>query len=439
MHKRGFTLIETVIGSVVFAIIALSSYQAFSTLMNAVVVSQAKLAATELVNEQIEIIRNLPYTDVGLLGGIPAGKINRNQGLIKNNFSFNLETTIRNMDDTYDGIIGGNPNDTSPADYKLVDFDLTCTNCKNFTPLKFTTLVAPHALETASTNGALFVRVFDAGGIPVPGASIHIVNTATNPDTIIDESSDNAGWLKIVDAPTGTNTYNISVTKSGYSQDQTYPIGGGAGPNPVKPDSTVVVQQVTQSSFSIDQLSSLNISTVDDSCNPFPNIGFSLTGTKLIGTPSVIKYPTTVFSTNTVGTYVVNNLEWDNYQALLTSNFYDLAGTTFSPNFDLDPNENKNMQLLVVAHQDKALLVSVKDSNGDLIDGASVRLERGAFDDTKTTSSSGGCPTPGQAFWNNLVSGTYTLTVSKAGYTTYTNNSLDISPNWQNLNVTLSP
>jgi prepilin-type N-terminal cleavage/methylation domain-containing protein len=356
MHKRGFTLIETVIGSVVFAIIALSSYQAFSTLMNAVVVSQAKLAATELVNEQIEIIRNLPYTDVGLLGGIPAGKINRNQGLIKNNFSFNLETTIRNMDDTYDGIIGGNPNDTSPADYKLVDFDLTCTNCKNFTPLKFTTLVAPHALETASTNGALFVRVFDAGGIPVPGASIHIVNTATNPDTIIDESSDNAGWLKIVDAPTGTNTYNISVTKSGYSQDQTYPIGGGAGPNPVKPDSTVVVQQVTQSSFSIDQLSSLNISTVDDSCNPFPNIGFSLTGTKLIGTPSVIKYPTTVFSTNTVGTYVVNNLEWDNYQALLTSNFYDLAGTTFSPNFDLDPNENKNMQLLVVAHQDKALL-----------------------------------------------------------------------------------
>ena len=436
-NRSGFTLVETLVGSAVFVILALSAYRAFGVLMDAVSMSQAKLAATTLANEQIEIIRNLPYDDVGIENGIPAGKIARNQTVIKDNYSFDVQTTIRNTDDPFDGTIGGSPSDTSPADYKLVDLDITCSNCKLLSPLKFTTLVAPHALETASSNGALFIQVFDTAGIPVANASVHITNTETNPDIIIDEITDNAGWVKMVDVPPGINTYNIVATKSGFSTDQTYPQGGVAGPNPINEDATVVLQQVTQAGLQIDKVSSLNVSSVDALCAPLPDISFSLTGEKLIGTPSVLKYPTQDFSTDSAGGEIISDLEWDTYRVLLTSPAYDLAGGSLLPSFAINPDENKNLQLVVVPHADRALLISVEDSLGVAIDGASVQLQKDIFDQTKTTNSFT-CPTPGQVFWNGLESGTYTLTVSKAGYTTSVG-TVDISLPWQGQNIILAP
>jgi len=436
-NQKGFTLIETLVGSAIFLILALSAYKAFGVLMDAVSASRAKVVATTLANEKFEIIRNLPYDDVGIVGGIPVGKITRNQTTLQDNYSFDIQTTIRNIDDPFDGTIGGNPSDLSPADYKSADLEISCSNCKIFSPLKFTTLITPHALETTSTNGALFIRIFDANGLPIQGASVDIINEQTNPFTIINETTDNAGWIRIIDAPPGTNAYNISATKSGFSQDQTYPIGGVAGPNPLLPDATVVIQQVTQTSLSIDRTSSLNVTTVDSTCTALPSIGFSLTGTKLIGTPSILKYPTQTFTTNTFGNYGVSPLEWDSYKALLTSGLYDLAGTNPLPTFTINPNENRNLQLIAIPHLDKALLVSVNDQNNSVIDGATVSLVKGIFNETKITNSDT-CATPGEVFWNGLTGGTYTLTVSNSEYQTSIT-SIDISSSWQVENITLTP
>ncbi len=438
MNQKGFTLIETLVGSAILLILALSTYKAFGVLMDAVSLSRAKIAATSIANEKFEIIRNLSYGDVGIIGGLPIGKIERNQIVVRDNYSFNITNTIRNIDDPFDGTIGGNPSDLSPADYKSVDLEISCSNCKIFSPLKFTTIIAPHALETASNNGALFIKVFDKGGLPIQGATVNIVNTQANPDININETTDNEGWVKIIDAPPGTNAYNISATKSGYSQDQTYPIGGAAGPDPLLSDATVVIQQVTQPGLSIDRTSSLTVTTIDSACLALPNIGFSLTGTKLIGGPSVLKYPTQNFVTDTSGNYTFPSLEWNSYQVLLTSGLYDLAGTSLLPTFAIDPNENKNLQLIVVPHSEKALLVSVKDQNNSAIDEATVNLVKGIFDETKTTNS-GACTTPGEVFWNGLAGGTYTLTVSKTGYQTSITNNLSISSSWQNQNIILTP
>lgn len=435
--QKGFSLIEVLVGSFVFVVVAVATLKAFGVMMDSVAISRAKVAAAGVANEQIEIIRNLPYQDVGIVAGLPLGKIPRTQSVTRANYKFTVTTTIRSTDDTFDGTIGGSPSDTSPADYKLVDLDIACSNCKSFSPLGFTTLVAPHALETASNNGALFIRVFDSDGLPVPTASIHLVNTQTNPDTVIDDTTDNDGWLKIVDAPTGVEAYNITATKSGYSQDQTYPAGGAAGSNPIQPDATVVVQQVTQTSLSIDRTASLNVSSIDATCASLPSIGFSLTGTKLIGTPNILKYTTHNFSTNSSGSYSISPLEWDTYSVLLTSSSYDLAGTNPLPSFEINPNETKNLQLITIAHVDNALLVSVRDQNDAAIDGATVRLQKSGFDETKTTNSET-CPTPGQTFWNGLLSGTYTLTVSKTGYQDSVSN-VSISDAWKNQNVILNP
>ena len=131
-NQKGFTLIEMLVGSAVFVVIALAAYQAFSVLMATTLYTRIKVSATELANERFEIIRNLPYSDVGIVGGLPVGKIVRVQNITRDNYSFTVQTTIRSVDDPFDGTIGGSPNDTSPADYKLVDLDITCSSCKNF-------------------------------------------------------------------------------------------------------------------------------------------------------------------------------------------------------------------------------------------------------------------------------------------------------------------
>ena len=50
IHKRGFTLVETLVGTAVFVLVSLSAYKAFGVLMDAVSASQAKISATSLVN-----------------------------------------------------------------------------------------------------------------------------------------------------------------------------------------------------------------------------------------------------------------------------------------------------------------------------------------------------------------------------------------------------
>lgn len=437
MTRRGFTLVEVLVGSFIFLVIALSAYKALEALMTSVTSARAKAAAALLANEQVEIIRNIQYEDVGIVSGIPVGVLPREQTVQKDSFSFELTITIRNVDDPFDGIIGGSPNDTSPADYRSVDLDIVCLNCKTLSPLRFTTLVAPRALEIASTNGALFIQVFDAGGLPVSDASVHIENTSAIPNIVIDELTDNEGWVKIVDAPPGVNAYNIRATKSSYSGDQTYPIGGEAGPEPLNPDATVVVQAITEAYLSIDRVGSIKVSTKDATCLPLGAIGFSLTGTKLIGEPNILKYPTQNFSTDATGTRLMESLEWDSYAIALTGSGNDLAGASALSPFSLAPAENKEIALTVVPHLDLALLVSVKDQAGAPIDGATIRLVKDTFDETKTTSS-GPCPAPGQAFWNGLASGAYNLTVSKAGFQTW-NGPVGVTSSWQNQIITLSP
>ncbi len=440
-HLGGFTLIEALVGSAIFLIIAMSGYKAFVTIMDAVGASQAKIAATSVANERFEVIRNLPYDDVGLVGGLPVGTFEREETITRNNYVFDLLYTIRSTDDPFDGTIGGSPNDSSPSDYKLVDLDITCAQCKIFPPLKFTTIVAPHSLETASTNGALFIQVFDANGLAVPGAEVHIENTNTNPDTIIDETTDNEGWIKIVDAPPGVNAYSITASKDHYSTERTYPIGGDAGIDPLHPDATVVVQQVTQTSFSIDRLANIEVTskgpTVEALCAPIANVGFSLTGAKLIGNPNILKYNTTNFSTDSGGTLTIPNLEWDTYTFNGLGTTYDIAGIDPFPIFPLTPGQTLNLNIVAVPHIANALLVSVEDENGVPIEGASVRLENSPFDATKITTSSSPCVAVGQVFWNGLTAGTYNLTVTKSGYQDYTT-TFDAS-SYRTERVTLTP
>lgn len=343
--------------------------------------------AAAVLSEQAETVRNLPYDSVGTVGGVPAGIIAQSKTVQRENRIFLVQTTVRNIDDPFDGTLGGNPNDTAPGDYKLVEFELSCTTCPRFVPVRLTTTVAPKNLESTSQNGSLFVNVFDANGVGVSGVSVRVINTATSPTIDFTDVTNTAGILQLVDMPTSTQSYRISVTKSGYSSDQTYASTDMGGSTPLKQHATVATQALTQTSFSIDRTSSLTMSSVTNTCQPVANQSFTMVGSKIIGTlPDVLKFST---SSTTGGTGLKSfpSLEWDTY-AIGYTGTYNLAGTShFSP-LTIDPNSTIAFRFVLEPAAPSALLVNVTDATGASIPGASVALTKSGFADTRITGRS---------------------------------------------------
>ncbi len=384
-NKKGFTLVETLVGVAVFAVVATATYQAYVSLFQLINVNQTKIVALNLANEQFEIIRNLPYSSVGIPGGIPNGVIPHVQTVTRSNIQFTVTTTIRNVDLPFDGQIGSTTKpDLSPADNKTVDVDIDCNTCKNFQTVSLSTRVAPKNLETSSTNGALLIKVFDSNGVPVAGANVNIVNSSATSSITINDVTDVDGILTVVDAPPGVNAYKITVTKSGYSTDRTYTPGVGGNLTPTKPDATVIVQQLTQISFSIDKLSTVSFSSVTPSCTVVPNMDFSLTGEKLIGT-NIYKYFQNV-STNGSGLLSSSTIEWDSYTVRGIDSAYDIIGVNPLNPIIIGPDINQSVSLIVQPRSARTLLVTVKDSSTQLpITGATVDVTYNSYNNTQTT------------------------------------------------------
>lgn len=146
-HYRGFTFVEVVIGIALFLIFVVAAYQSYAAIYAAIASSHHKTLAADLANAQFEIMKNLPYSRVGITGGNPNGVIPASQTVIRDRVEFTVNTTIQNIDDPFDGISGSG--DAFPADYKLVEVSISCQSCKNFNPVVITGRIAPKNLESA--------------------------------------------------------------------------------------------------------------------------------------------------------------------------------------------------------------------------------------------------------------------------------------------------
>jgi len=144
--SRGFTLIEVIIAIAVFSLFAAGAYQGYLSLQAAILSARYKALAADLANARFEIIKNLPYSNVGIEGGNPPGVVSAEESAISDNVTFTITTTIINIDDPFDGLAGSG--DAFPGDYKLVEVKIACMTCKNFTPIAITGWVAPKNLES---------------------------------------------------------------------------------------------------------------------------------------------------------------------------------------------------------------------------------------------------------------------------------------------------
>jgi len=379
-EQSGFTLLEVLVGLVIFAIVSVAIFFSYGNVAEIIQSAQYNSAAVSLIESQVEMARNMRYEDVGTVGGVPAGLIPQVQTVTLDDIPFTLHAYVRNIDDPFDGLF---PQDTAPADYKLVEFQITCDTCARYKLISLATLVAPKNLESTSHNGNLFIRVLDSAGNPIPGASVHVTDPSAKPAIDLTDITNTNGQLQLVDTATGSAAYHIVVSKTGYTTDQTYPPGHPA--NPVKPDVTVATQQLTITTLSIDQTSSVVIRAHDHFCAPVSGMDFAISGTKLIGTqPDVPKYSQNV-STGADGSWSSNSIEWDAYTLRPTDTSWDIAGTQSSLSFSIDPGAAKTFDWYVEPSSADGLSVAVTDQNGQPLDGATVHVTGSGYDRTGVT------------------------------------------------------
>ncbi|PIR76524.1 MAG: hypothetical protein COU32_01520 [Candidatus Magasanikbacteria bacterium CG10_big_fil_rev_8_21_14_0_10_42_10] len=392
--KRGFTLLEIVVAIGIFAIFAVGIYSGIQFVFRLVYNSRLRIIETSLLNEQIEGIRNMSFYDIGIVNGSPSGLLEYSVTTTRNGIDFDITRTIRNIDDPFDGTIDGTPQDLSPADYKLVDVSVICTQCRQQHALLMSTYVAPKYLEGDPTHGALFIDVFDASGQPVQGAMVHIVSTVTTPTYDFYDTTDNDGRLAIVDLAAGLEAYDITVTKDGYTTDQTMqPSVENA--NPVKLPATVLAQSVTEISFSIDLVSDISVQTLNAYCVPIGSTSVSLIGTKKIGTNPDVFLTDLNITTNGSGQYEFDTLVWDTYQFGVSG--YNIIGSIPNERVDLLPGASQPVQLILGTVSTHALRVDVVDSvTGQPIANATVTVTSTGYTDEKVT----GVGTVGQTDWS---------------------------------------
>lgn len=381
--QLGFTIMETLIGLAILSIVSTSIYFAYSNVLDIVQSAQYNSVALDTIESEVESVRNMRYEDVGVAGGVPQGLLAQEKIVSVGTTDLVLHTYVRNIDDPFDGTLGGTPGDTAPADYKLVEFQVTCDTCPRHDLISMSTYVAPKNLESTSRRGNLFIRVFDAAGIAVSGATVHITNTLASPDIDLTDITNTDGMLQLVDTATGSAAYRIEVSKSGYSSDRTYAPGSPA--NPVKPDATVANQQLTIASFAIDRVSSLTIRARDQFCAPTAGFDALVTGAKNIGTsPDTPKY-SVAHATDANGLATLGSLEWDTYSLVPTDTTFDIAGAHASLSFAIDPNTQHTLTWMTHAKSSNALLVSVVDASGQPLNDALVHVTGTGYDESRTT------------------------------------------------------
>lgn len=420
--KKGFTLIETIIGLGVFVIISGSLIMLFQQGLRVTSEDKARNGALALAQEKIETIKNLAYIEIGTQGGIPAGNIAQSETVTLNNIDYDIITDIRYIDDIFDGTV--TTGDALEIDYKKVQIQVSWVSKYNTRPIVLVTNIAPRDLEQEELGetGTLWIEVYDNSASPVPTANVAITNNLVTPNVSITSQTGTDGIYLLPGAPLSIQGYEVTVTKNSFSTDKTYDSDLLLNPNPTPAHLSVGMDEVTSQSFFIDYLSNLNIAVkdygTDDAIADFP---FTLAGEKTIGSlgdgSPVYKYSQSLTS-NATSSINLSNIEYDTYGVSFdnTATGYDLAGSSQFLPLVLSPQTTEDLTIHLTAHASNTLLVNIKDSADAPISEANVRLYKTdlSYDSTQATTAYG------QTFFTPLDAETYNTQITKDGYATNT-------------------
>lgn len=260
--ESGFTVVELTVGLTVFAVVAMSFLVLFISLVHSAVIAKQKAVASTLATNQMEYLKSLPYDSLAISGGtiystspLPALVTKKVNGV-----TYKITSSINYADDAYDGCASyptlalkeaycrnypppaGSPAvDTNPADYKNVH--VAVTGPSNGKLADVDTQISAKVSETASTTGALFVKIVDNSGNSVSGATVTVLNTTITPNVNASDTTDVNGVAIFYGLPPDSNAFDYKITssKSGYSMLSTIIPSGSL--QPTYPNQKILTQQ----------------------------------------------------------------------------------------------------------------------------------------------------------------------------------------------------
>ncbi len=245
-------MVELVVAIVILGMISIAILGLVTALVNSATLAKRKAVASTLATNQIEYLKSLPYNSLAVAGGsivtsnpLPASYTKKLSGV-----TYTINTSINYVDDAFDGCgpypdlptkqlycrnypppNGAPATDLNPADYKILHVSVYAPATTKLAEVD--TQVSARVAETASTTGAMFVKVIDQNGNPISGATVQVTNTTLNPQVNVTDSSDSNGEAIFFGLPPDTNAfdYNITASLSGYSTLTTIIPSGVLQPN----------------------------------------------------------------------------------------------------------------------------------------------------------------------------------------------------------------
>jgi len=259
-NRSGFTLIEVIVSVAILVILALGIFALILLSLRVTADNKSYVTAIEIANQKMEQIRNLPYDEVGVQGGIPNGNIPQTE-TINREGTFTVNTYITYYDDPYDGLAG---DDTIVNDYKIATIKVSWVGKFGDRSVTVFSKIIPRTEETDEGYGLLKIMVNKADAEPLPGANVRVVNKSLGVDVVNPTNADGILYLPALASFQG---YEITVTKTDeeslgiyYGQDQTYDPSAGKSPVHL----SVTEGNKTEESFTIDKLANLRIKTVSN-------------------------------------------------------------------------------------------------------------------------------------------------------------------------------
>lgn len=432
-NKKGFSLVEAIIFSLIVVIVITTFYRTFASGSKVLRDARAKIAASQVANERLETLRNIPYDD--LIDTIIPNQI----FVTKSNINFEVITDIKFINDSYDNINGS---DLKENDYKLVRIDVIWKSSGNDKKVSVYTNIAPPGTEELYTGGILDIHISHSNGMPVDGATVQVIDTETNTIKNTETTSTN-GEVYLMAYDQKDCKYKITVRKSGYYDVDTMPCYSGLANTyyPVDVHASVVNENIWSKSITFDWLASLQVETEDPLGNNIGNIDFSLEGGRKLGDIDGVSYYSLAkgpHSTNALGLYTLENESAGNYffefsDSLNNANykFWKMQPLVdINPSkFYVNPNAITEVKAVLISKNIPSLFIKVEDNlDHTPISEAQVKVENEMLGYNKTllTDQFGMAYFPDDAL-SPIVVGQYKITVDATGYQNKTVENVDVT------------
>lgn len=433
-QKKGFSLIEGLLVIMIVGIIASSFLSAFLEGNRLISESKKKVTATALANERMEMMRNLTYDQVGVIGGIPQGMFSESEFLEKSGVEYRIFTDIRYVDDAYDGKGDSTPKDLINTDYKIATITVSWGTEQETQRVRLSSFFVPPGLESTIGAGTLSLNIIDSSGAGIPSANVRIENNSEN--VAFSTLTDTQGNIFLPGAPESQQSYKIVVQKDAYESVSTYPPYPITAFTPIDEHASVLEGEVTSKAIIMDKLSDIHLIAKTAGGETVPERNMSLFGGRILGTDTTnekdIYGYNEELSLGLDGEEIIEDMSPGEYTLEVLGDdsdryvFLSVSPGIFGKKnaFYLNSGIHQTQELIFADTEETSFLISILDNQDNSFLGEATVQVRNA---DKTFEKEKLSDQYGNVFFSlddGIVLGeTYTITVSLEGYETFSKES----------------